>query len=92
MKSEIENAIAELCEALPNRVIVTELTGGNIKTIVRDCSLAGSPYVQADTWCGFTITFAHPLADIYPHFVRSDLARKDGKPFGQGFHPGRPLG
>jgi hypothetical protein len=38
----------------------------------------GPPWKQADTWIGFQITFQYPYADVYPHFVRHDLARADG--------------
>lgn len=39
----------------------------------------GAPYAQADTWIGFLITFQYPYADVYPHFMRSDLSRIDGQ-------------
>jgi hypothetical protein len=44
----------------------------------------GSPWTQADTWIGFQITFQYPYADVYPHFIRPDLTRTDGKPLGTG--------
>lgn len=44
----------------------------------------GAPWVQADTWISFAITFQYPYADVYPHFVRHDLQRIDGKPLGEG--------
>jgi hypothetical protein len=48
----------------------------------------GPPYAQADTWLGFHITQACPYADVYPHFVRADLTRLDGKPLGEAITPG----
>ncbi len=45
----------------------------------------GSLYQQSATWIGFHVTFQYPHADVYPHFVRSDLTRKDGRPLGEGF-------
>jgi hypothetical protein len=89
MKSSVQQAIAELHTAYPGRVQVEDLGDGGAKVIVTGLSLAGSPYAQMDTWCGFTITHAHPYADIYPHFVRPDLSRRDGRGFGQSFHPDR---
>jgi hypothetical protein len=89
MKPSVEMAVAELRANFPGRVDVAEIGDGGVKVIVRELSLAGSPYIQPDTWCGFTITYAHPYADIYPHFVRRDLSRRDGRSFGQGFHPDR---
>lgn len=41
-------------------------------------------YTQAETWIGFTITFQYPYADVYPHFVRGDLARRDAAGLGEG--------
>jgi hypothetical protein len=89
MKPDVEAAISELQAHYPGQVQATELGDGGAKVVVRQISLADSPYAQADTWCGFTITFAYPYADIYPHFVRPDLARRDNGALGQSFHPGR---
>ena len=46
------------------------------------------PYSQKMTWIGFHITQTCPYADVYPHFVRDDLSREDGKELGQGFSKG----
>ena len=40
------------------------------------------------TWIGFHITQTCPYADVYPHFVRGDLLREDGKDLGQGISKG----
>jgi hypothetical protein len=87
MKPSVEVAVADLRANFPGRVEIAELGDGGVKVVVKGLSLASSPYVQPDTWCGFTITYTHPYADIYPHFVRCDLTRRDGRGFGQGFHP-----
>jgi hypothetical protein len=54
----------------------------------------GPPYVQADSWVGFRVTYNYPYADVYPHYVRGDLSRIDGTPLGAGTAPttfeGRP--
>src|SRR5262249_23637850 len=44
----------------------------------------GPLYQQTETWIGFRITFQYPYADVYPHFVRGDLSRRDGRPLGEG--------
>jgi hypothetical protein len=49
----------------------------------------GSPWAQPETWIGFLITFQYPYADVYPHFVRHDLTRADGRPLGQALAPAR---
>ena len=50
----------------------------------------GCPYVQTEIWFGFRITFQYPAAEVYPHHVRPDLARKDGRVIaGKGLHPNK---
>jgi len=44
----------------------------------------GEQYEQRATWIGFRITFQYPNADVYPHFVRGDLSRRDGRALGDG--------
>jgi hypothetical protein len=41
----------------------------------------GDVYTQRQTWVGGHIPSQIPYADVYPIFVRGDLARTDGKPF-----------
>ena len=45
----------------------------------------GCPYVQAQVWFGFHITYQYPYADVYPHFTDPELARGDGGSLGGGF-------
>ena len=45
----------------------------------------GRPYIQAEVWIGFQITFQYPYADVYPHFTNTDLARSDIGGLGGGF-------
>ena len=47
----------------------------------------GDTYAQPSTWLGFHISYLHPAADVYPHYVRPDLSRVDGEPLGPGFSP-----
>lgn len=91
MKPKVEAAVAELLSNYPGRVDATDLGDGGAKIIVKGLSLAGSPFAQPDTWCGFALAYTHPYADIYPHFVRHDLSRRDRQPFCQSIHPGRPF-
>jgi hypothetical protein len=48
----------------------------------------GAPYVQPDTWLGFHVTQACPYADTYPHFIRADLKRVDGRDPGEAITAG----
>jgi hypothetical protein len=58
--------------------IIPDGAGGAFVTL-SNVSL-GPPWVQTKTWISFQITFQYPYADVYPHFVRNDLSRLDGKP------------
>jgi hypothetical protein len=58
-----------------------ETGDGGAHVVIESVNL-GAVYVQDMTWLGFDITFQYPLADVYPHFVRSDLARADGRELG----------
>lgn len=85
----VERAILEIRTALPeNPVAVHEDGDGGARVIVEGMQLGG-PYSQESTWIGFHITFPYPSADVYPHFVRNDLARKDQRALGEGFSPGQ---
>lgn len=85
MTSAVEDAIRALHNAFPNRVDVSPLPDGGAKIVVQGVEL-GAPYAQSDTWFGFTLTYLHPYADIYPHFVRPDLSRLDAAPLGEAIH------
>ncbi len=63
--------------------IEADEAGGAI-VVVRGVPM-GCPYVQAEVWFGFRITFQYPYADVYPHFTNADLARSDGGGLGGGF-------
>ena len=39
----------------------------------------GDAFIQDASWIAFHIPYSYPDADIYPLFVRPDLARKDGE-------------
>jgi hypothetical protein len=71
-------AIAELVRSFgADTVSFTEDGEGGANVVVEGISLGG-PWASKDTWVGFRINFTYPYGDIYPHFVRGDLARRDG--------------
>jgi hypothetical protein len=45
----------------------------------------GDHYAQVTTFIICLLPFNLPAADVYPLFVRNDLARSDGKGLGEGF-------
>jgi len=59
---------------------------GGAYVIVEEVDL-GDPWQQPTTWIGFRITFQYPYIDVYPHYVRGDLARADGQPLGDAMSP-----
>jgi hypothetical protein len=83
MTPEIEEAIREIAEAFPLCALDKGEDGqGGAFVTIKDVPIAG-PFAQTATWFGFHITHTYPYADVYPHFVRHDLARRDGKPLGE---------
>lgn len=81
-------AIEELRDTFPdtNVTYVPDGQGGAWVTI--DEVPIGTAYTVPTSWLVFQITFPYPEADVYPHFVRADLQRKDGQGHGVGFSVG----
>lgn len=94
LSPEVATAIQEIREALPDCTVeVTDDGQGGAFLCISPLDL-GDAYKQGDTWIGFQITFQYPYSDVYPHFVRGDLARADAATLGDGTSPttwqGRP--
>jgi hypothetical protein len=88
MNEAVEKALQEIRTAHPdNRVDAQDDGQGGAWVLVEDLSL-GDLYDPNTSWVGFRITFQYPYADVYPHFVRSDLKRRDGRPLGDGITNG----
>jgi hypothetical protein len=86
LKPAVAAAIAALRAQYPAcAVLVKEDAQGGAFVIVEHVDL-GAIYTAATrtTWIGFHISFQYPFADVYPHHVRSDLARTDGRALGSG--------
>ncbi|MGX1491470.1 hypothetical protein RKD41_003729 [Streptomyces tendae] len=83
MTPAVSKAIDEVRAAFPDTEIrVREEPDGGAVVLVEDID-PGAQYQQRSTWIGFRITFQYPYSDVYPHFVRGDLARADGAPLGE---------
>ena len=81
----VAEAIEEIRSTFDRCAVEAEPDGsGGAVVVVRGIPL-GYPYVQAQVWMGFRITFQYPHADVYPHFTNPDLARADGSGLGGGF-------
>ena len=89
MTPEVAQSIQEIEGAFPEATVsAVEDGAGGAHVTVSDIPL--SPvYKQRETWIGFHVTYQYPYADVYPHFVREDLRRVDGKPLGDDGPQGR---
>lgn len=89
MNRSVQQAVEEIRRTYPDRPIdVAPDPDGGAFVRVHQLPI-GDQYEPPESWVAFRITFQHPMADIYPHFLIPDLRRKDGKPLGEGFHAGR---
>lgn len=84
MTPEVTAALEQISIAFPDCRIETAEDGQGGAFITVHSLALDSRYHQAETWSGFQITHTYPYADVYPHFVRHDLSRVDGKPLGDG--------
>ncbi len=64
--------------------------GGGAYVRIHDLAL-GEAWVPDSTWVAFPVSSMYPRTHIYPHFVRSDLARADGTALVPPLHPGQRL-
>jgi len=96
LKTAVEAAVAALREVYGEDQVhlVPDGQGG---AWVEICAVElGDTYVQETTFVIFLLPFNLPGADIYPVFVRHDLARHDGAALGEGLQcttlswPGHP--
>jgi hypothetical protein len=84
MTPEVNSALKETADAFPGcRLEAVEDGQGGVFVTVHDVPL-DDRYQQRTTWIAFHITHTYPYADVYPHFVRHDLSRKDRRPLGEG--------
>lgn len=87
MKAEVQQAVAEIRAAFPEAT-VSAVADGSGGAYIEVGSVPLSPvYEQRETWIGFQVTHQYPYADVYPHFVRPDLRRRDGAPLGDAGNP-----
>jgi hypothetical protein len=84
-KSAVRQAADDIRQAFPDWGMNTVADGqGGLWVELTGVPLR-APYVQQDTFVVFLLPFTLPGSDIYPIFVRPDLARVDGRPVGDGF-------
>lgn len=88
MKPEVSEAIREIAHGFPDaKLNVDADRDGGAYVVVENVPLSRL-YKQRETWVGFRIIYMYPDADVYPHFVRNDIQRVDGRPLGAGASQG----
>jgi hypothetical protein len=74
----VSDAIQEIRTNFPDATLVVKEDGeGGAYVILEDLEMPAS-CTPRTSWVGFRITYTYPIADVYPHYVRSDLKRADG--------------
>ena len=86
----MKDAVAEAVRQLQGqfgaaRVGVVETGDGGARVVVEALEL-GAPFAQAESWFGFALAPLYPYADVYPHFIRPDASRADGRPLSVPIH------
>jgi len=77
MSPHVTQAIMQVVHAFPDYGISHLHDGqGGAFVIVEDLEL-GTAFAPTRSWVGFAVPNLYPRADVYPHFVRPDLARAD---------------
>ena len=84
MHSEVEEAVTELKAAFAGIGVTAEDDGDGGAFVEMFPVDPGPPYDQQETWLKFHIGCQYPYADVYPLYVRPDLARADGNGHGTG--------
>ena len=75
---DVEEAVAEICAAFSDNVVqVVAAADGGAEVTVERADL-GERYEPRETFVGFRIPGSYPFSQVYPHFLRADLAKADG--------------
>ena len=85
MNPEVARAVEELKASFPDAEVTASDTGDGGAFVAINPIDPGPAFAQRETWLKFAISFQYPHADIYPLFVRPDLARVDRDGHGKGF-------
>lgn len=85
VKTAVTRALKAIQEAFPDWPVGTWPDGQGGLWVEMTGVPLGPPYSQDETFLVYLLPFTLPGSDIYPMFVRPDLARLDGGPLGEGF-------
>lgn len=85
--SEVRGAVEEVSANFPDSQVLAWPDGeGGVFLVIDDLDI-GEVWAPRVSWLGCRVLNAYPEADVYPIFVRGDLARSDGKPLAAPMHP-----
>ena len=84
----VTRAIEEIKQTFPNATVTATPDGEGGAYVTVDPVQLSDIYKQAETWLGARITFQYPFCDIYPLYVREDLARKSDAALGEAMSQG----
>jgi hypothetical protein len=84
IQPKVLEAIEEVKALFPGHVVDVQEDGEGGAYVTVEGVDPGPVYLQRQTWIGFRIGFQYPYCDVYPHYVRGDLTRLDGRPLGEG--------
>lgn len=85
LTEDVSAAIAEIRATFTLASVTVEEDGQGGAWVVVDPVPSGASYLQPTTWIRFHIDYLSPATDVYPHFVRPDLIRRDGADLGESF-------
>lgn len=89
LNASVSAAVENLRACFPDSKVLIEADGnGGARVAVETVPLSDT-YVQSETWIAGHLVPQLPYADIYPLFVRGDLARRDRRPLGTGLSAGQ---
>jgi hypothetical protein len=84
MTPEIAQAVEEIRTTFAGHTLTVDEEPQGGAYIIVDGLAIGTSFAPSTSWVGCLITFQYPRADIYPHFLDSNIKRADGSAFGQG--------
>jgi hypothetical protein len=81
---KVEAAIENLRVAFPQNVVTHTPDGDGGAFVTVDDLFIGDNLTPDRSWVAFHLTYQYPDVDVYPHFIRADVRRKNGVAFEQG--------
>lgn len=86
MKPLVEQAVNEVRATFKGHPVDADAdSDGGAYVKVHDVDV-GEKLSPKQVSVAFRITFQHPHADVYPHFLLGKVRRQDGQKLGKGFH------